>query len=73
MTFKTLLSALARLAIRAVSLVFKLCGVFLTLCFQAFIAGASESGDSDERAAQHDSDNYYASAAEYNFKDGWGS
>lgn len=72
MAFKKLLSALGDLAVRTVSLVFKLCGVVLTVLLQAFVAGATRSNESDEHAAQVENDEYYSRAAATHYEDWYG-
>lgn len=48
MTFKKLLNALGELAVRTVHLVFKLCGVVLTVFLHALITGRAHSEESKD-------------------------
>ena len=71
MTVNKVLSAFGELIKQSVQLVFKLCGVFLSLCWHAFLADTPERDKSGESPSDEEMREYHEHAAEYNFKDGW--
>ena len=72
MTVNKVLSAFGELIKRSVQLVFKLCGVFLSLCWHAFLADTPKRDKSGECPSDKELREHYEHAAAHDFKDGWG-
>lgn len=72
MTTNKILKTLGDLIRRTAFLMFKLCGMFLSLCWQAFLADTSKTGTTTECPYDKEMREYYECAAEHNFKEGWG-